>query len=204
VLYSINNIVAKPLFFERMAREYNFKYIRNPETSCNKLWYTDRQHAVIMDYESSTSVIGKHEEKFERLNTPEERFIEVIMHYETPTSVIGRHEVIFDILNTPQQRVVEGQLFLQAIQDLYNYVLHANHNRKFIISIMKIGNESSKFGCWYKNGSWSLTYIAKCEVDAVRKKIRYPFEFWCLVDLADHIDVVGIAFIEAIPHVVPM
>ena len=69
---------------------------------------------------------------------------------------------------------------------------------------MKIGNESSKFGCWYKNGSWSMTYIAKCEVDAVRKKIRYPFEFWCLVDLADHIDVVGIAFIEAIPHVVPM
>jgi hypothetical protein len=179
-----------------MAREYNFKYIRNPETSCNKLWYTDRQHAVIMDYESPKSVLGS-------LNTPAQRLIEVIMDYESPTSVIGSHEEIFDILNTPEQRVVEGQLFLQAIQDLCIYVENANQERKFIIEFKKLFKESSKYVCRYKNGSWMLSYFANSEINGVRI-CRYRFNFCRLVELADHIDVVGIAFIEIIPQVVPM
>jgi hypothetical protein len=70
---------------------------------------------------------------------------------------------------------------------------------------MKLGKESSKFGCRYENGSWFLTYFANCcEVDAVEEISRYPFEFCRLVELADHIDIIGIAFIEAIPHVAPM
>jgi hypothetical protein len=122
------------------------------------------------------------------------------MNYESPTSVIGRHEEIFERLITPVQRLIEGQLFLQAVQDLYNYVLHANQDRKFIISFMKLGKESSKFGCRYENGSWLLTYFANCEVDAVEEISNYLFEFNRLVELADHIDLIGIAFIEAIPH----
>ena len=106
-----------------MVNEYNFVYIRNPTTICNHLWYTDRQHAVIMDFNFRSS------------------------NNEYPTSVIGRHEEIFERLHTPEQRLIEGQLFLQAIQDLYNYVVHANQDRKFIISFMKLGKESSKFGC---------------------------------------------------------
>ena len=167
-----------------MVNEYNFVYIRNPTTICNHLWYTDRQHAVIMDF------------NFRFPNN------------EYPTAVIGRHEEIFERLHTPEQRLIEGQLFLQAVQDLYNYVVYANKDRKFIISFMKLGKESSKFGCRYENGSWLLTYFANCEVDAVQEISNYPFEFHRLVELADHIDLIGIAFIEAIPHhgpyVVPM
>ena len=162
-----------------MVHEYNFKYIRNPTTFGNHLWYTDRQHAVIMDFNN-----------------------------RSPTSLTGRHEEIFERLHTPEERVIEGQLFLQAIQDLYIYVVHANQDRKFIISFMKLGKESSKFGCRYENGSWLLTYFANCEDDAVKEINNYPFEFHRLVELADHIDLIGIAFIEAIPHhgphVVPM
>ena len=65
---------------------------------------------------------------------------------------------------------------------------------------MKLGKESSKFGCRYENGSWLLTYFANCEVDAVEEISNYLFEFNRLVELADHIDLIGIAFIEAIPH----
>ena len=97
-----------------MVHEYNFKYIRNPTTFGNHLWYTDRQHAVIMDF-----------------------------NIRSPTSVIGRHVETFERLHTPEERVIEGQLFLQAIQDLYIYVVHANQDRKFIISFMKIEKESS-------------------------------------------------------------
>jgi hypothetical protein len=154
-----------------MVNEYNFVYIRNPTTSGNHLWYTDRQHAVIMDFNSQNPNNSVH--NFERLNTP-------------------------------QQRLIEGQLFLQAVQDLYNYVVHANQDRKFIISFMKLGKESSKFGCRYENGSWLLTYFANCEVDAVQEISSYPFDFHRIVELADHIDLIGIAFIEAISHVVPM
>jgi hypothetical protein len=162
-----------------MVKEYNFVYIRNPTTSYNALWYTDRQHAVIMDF-----------------------------NIRSPTSVIGRHVETFERLNTPEERLIEGQLFLQAIQDLYNYIVHANQDRKFIISFMKIEKESSKYGCRYENGSWLLTYFANDEVDAVESISSYPFEFRRLVELGNHIDIVGIAFIEAIPdhgpHVVPM
>ena len=59
-----------------MVTEYNFVYIRNPTTFFNHLWYTDRQHAVIMDYESPTSVRGRHEEIFESLNTTQQRLVE--------------------------------------------------------------------------------------------------------------------------------
>jgi len=160
---SIHNIY----YFERMVNEYKFVYIRNPTTLCNHLWYTDRQHAVIMDFNIQSSNNSLH--NFERLNTPEERLI-------------------------------ESQLFLQAVQDLYSYVVHANQDRKFIISFMKLGKESSKFGCKYENGSWLLTYFANGEVNSVEEISIYPFEFHRLVDLADHIDLIGIAFIEAIPH----
>jgi hypothetical protein len=159
-----------------MANEYNFVYIRNPTTVSNQLWYTDRQHAVIMDFNIRSPI------------------------YESSPSVIGRHEEIFERLNTPEQRLIEGQLFLQAVQDLYNYVVHANQDRKFIISFMKLGKESSKFGCRYENGSWLLTYFANCEVDAVQEISSYPFDFHRIVELADHIDLIGIAFIEAISH----
>ena len=154
-----------------MVKEYNFVYIRNPTTSYNALWYTDRQHAVIMDF-----------------------------NIRSPTSVIGRHVETFERLNTPEERLIEGQLFLQAIQDLYNYIVHANQDRKFIISFMKIEKESSKYGCRYENGSWLLTYFANGEVNSVEEISIYPFEFHRLVDLADHIDLIGIAFIEAIAH----
>ena len=154
-----------------MVNEYNFVYIRNPTTSGNHLWYSDRQHAVIMDFNSQNPNNSLH--NFERLNTP-------------------------------QQRLIEGQLFLQAVQDLYSYVVHANQDRKFIISFMKLGKESSKFGCRYENGAWLLTYFANCELDAVQEISSYPFDFHRIVELADHIDLIGIAFIEAISHVVPM
>ena len=163
-----------------MVNEYNFVYIRNPTTVSNQLWYTDRQHAVIMDFNIQNS------------------------NYESPTSLTGRHIEIFERLNTPEERLIEGQLFLQAVQDLYNYVVYANKDRKFIISFMKLGKESSKFGCRYENGSWLLTYFANYEVNAVQEISSYPLEFRRLVDLADHIDLIGIAFIEAILHVVPM
>ena len=158
-----------------MVKEYNFVYIRNPTTFYNQLWYTDRIHSLIMDF-----------------------------NIRSPTSVIGRHIEIFERLNTPEERSIEGQLFLQAIQDLYNYVVHANQDRKFIISFMKIEKESSKFGCRYENGSWLLTYYANYEVDAEKEISSYPFEFLRLVELANHRNICGIAFIEAIPHVVPI
>jgi hypothetical protein len=162
-----------------MVNEYNFVYVRNPTTICNHLWYTDRQHAIIMDFNSQNP------------------------YYESVASVTGRHLESFERLNTEEERLIEGQLFLQAVQDLYNYIVHANQDRKFLISFMKLGKESSKFGCRYENGAWLLTYFANCEVNSVEEISSYSFEFRRLVELADHNDLIGIALIEAIPHVVP-
>ena len=165
-----------------MVKEYNFAYIRNPTTFFNKLWYTDRIHSLIMDFDirSSPSVIERSTETFERLNSPE-------------------------------QRLIESQLKQEAIKDLYNYVVHANEDRKFIISFMKINSESSKFGCRCEDGSWRLTYFANNKVDALISQevltgeeiSSYPFELNRLCELADNINIIGIAFIEGISNVVP-
>jgi hypothetical protein len=164
-----------------MFKEYNFAYIRNPTTFFKPLWYTDRIHSLIMDFNilSSTSV--------------QETYIET-----------------FDSLNTPEQRWIERQLKWTAIKDLYNYVLHANKDRKFIISFMKIETKSSKFGCRYEDGSWFLTYFADSEVPAlisqdvltVEDVNSYPFELNRLYELAENLNIYAIAFIEGIPNVV--
>ena len=164
-----------------MVLEYNFSYIRNPTTFFKPLWYTDRTHSLIMDFNirSSTSVT--------------ETYIET-----------------FDSLNTPEQRCIESQLKQEAIKDLYNYVLHANKDRKFIISFMKIETKSSKFGCRYEDGSWFLTYFADSDVPAlishdvvtVENVNSYPFELNRLYELAENINIYAIAFIEGIPNVV--
>ena len=165
-----------------MVKEYNFVYIRNPTTFFNKLWYTDRIHSFIMDFDirSSQSVIERSTETFERLNSPE-------------------------------QRRIEGQLKQEALKDLYNYVVHANEDRKFIISFMKINSESSKFGCRCEDGSWRLTYFANYEgYSLISQEVTgeeissYQFELNRLCELADNIHIIGIAFIEGISNVVPL
>ena len=88
-----------------MVTEYNFVYIRNPTTFFKPLWYTDRIHSLIMDFNNRSS-----------------------------TSVTERYIETFDSLNTPEQRSIECQLKQEAIKDLFNYVLHANKDRRFIIS----------------------------------------------------------------------
>ena len=87
-----------------MIKEYNFVYIRNPTTFFNKFWYIERIHSHIMDFNIRAS-----------------------------SSSIRRHMEIFERLNSVEQRWIEGQLKHEAIKDLYNYVLKANHARKFII-----------------------------------------------------------------------
>lgn len=165
-----------------MVKEYNFVYIKNPTTFFNKLWYIERIHSHIMNFNirSSSSSIRRNIETFERLNTI-------------------------------RQRWIEGQLKMEAVKDLYSYVVNANHERKFIISLMIMGKADSKFGCRFENNSWLLTYRINSElpvpsllneVSTTDEEIgSFSFDFNRLCELANNINIIGIAFVEAIPQI---
>jgi hypothetical protein len=165
-----------------MVKEYNFVYIGNPTAIFNKLWYIERIHSHIMNFNIRS------------------------------TSYSNRRNIeMFERLNTIRQRWIEGQLKMEAIKDLYNYIVNANHERKFIISLMKIGRSDNKFGCRFENGSWLLTYRMNSELPVTSllnedcktdEEIRsYSFDLIRLCELANSIYIIGIAFIEAIPQI---
>ena len=165
-----------------MVKEYNFVYIGNPTAIFNTLWYIERIHSHIMNFNIRSCSLS-----------------------------IRRHTEMFERLNTIRQRWIERQLKMEAIRDLYNYVVNANHERKFIISLMKIGREDSKFGCRNENGSWLLSYRINSELPVpsllnelskTDEEIKsYSFDLKRLCELANHINIIGIAFIEAIPQI---
>ena len=157
----------------RHSRVSSWGYIRNPLTAYLKEWYLDRIFWCCLRRRNYVAM-------FER-------------NYRS--------------LMTIGQRAIEDRLKSEAIIDLYNYIVNASKRRKFVIQLLEIGNENNKFGCLYKNGSWQLTRYSNFPVTesqelevndhhTSRRIRRMRLGLGQLYDLANGINVVGIAFLE--------
>ena len=106
-------------------------------------------------------------------------------------------------LSKDEERRTELFLRFEAIDDLFHYIVVAEHSRCFIFQLLENNNDRNYFGILNRNDTWWLIQYERIgnEVSIIRNQIKKKLTYrrlYNMVNFSYPVDVIGFRLLERI------